>query len=204
MPGCRRCRYVDNSAIRMLTWSTNPNPANPANSDGSQGGTCWFHHQVTMNPGPSAPPNAPPGRQYSPEKGHVMGYKGPASDAPKASGGGSNYNNCKGDCDCGEGLPCGEYLWDHRNGSMLQEFLIKEFVLNSKTGLANPNVDGFYFDDGWTTKPSPVPSWASPLIPLLCLLPLSSSSSLTAWETPVPVLCYLYSGGSICSRLSVW
>jgi hypothetical protein len=43
---------------------------------------------------------------------------------------------------------CRRYLWDHRNGSMLQRFLIDEFVLNSKTGLGNHNVDGFYFDDG--------------------------------------------------------
>ena len=53
-------------------------------------------------------------------------------------------------------------LWDHRNGSMLQDFLINEFVLNPRTGLGNPNVDGFYFDDGWTKKPSAVPPWAPP------------------------------------------
>ena len=94
------------------------------------------------------------------EKDHVMGYKGPASAAPDIPN--SNYNTCLGDCDCGTGLPCGEYLWDHRNGSMLEDFLINEFVLNPRTGLGNPNIDGFYFDDGWTKKPSAVPPWAPP------------------------------------------
>ena len=47
----------------------------------------------------------------------------------------------------------GEYLWDHRNGTMLREFLINEFILNDKTGLGNKAVSGFFFDDGWTDKP---------------------------------------------------
>ena len=46
-----------------------------------------------------------------------------------------------------------QYLWDHRNQS-LRTFLIDEFVLNAKTGLGNPHVDGFFFDDGWTNKPA--------------------------------------------------
>ena len=37
----------------------------------------------------------------------VMGYKGPAADAPVIA---QSYSTCDGDCDCGEGLPCGEYL----------------------------------------------------------------------------------------------
>ena len=36
---------------------------------------------------------------------------------------------------------------DHRNES-LQSWFINDFVLGP-TGLANPNVSGFYFDDGW-------------------------------------------------------
>ncbi len=31
---------------------------------------------------------------------------------------------------------------DHRNGSMLRDWLVKEFIGNNKTGLGNPNVDG--------------------------------------------------------------
>ena len=30
-----------------------------------------------------------------------------------------------GICDCGPGLPCGEYLWDHRNQS-LRQWLVDE------------------------------------------------------------------------------
>ena len=45
---------------------------------------------------------------------------------------------------------------------MLQDFLVNEFILNPRTGLGNPNVDGFYFDDGWSDTPSAVPPWAPP------------------------------------------
>lgn len=51
-----------------------------------------------------------------------------------------------GRCDCG-GVPCGEYLWDHRNES-LREWLISEHVMGS-LGMGHPNVSGFYFDDEW-------------------------------------------------------
>ena len=59
--------------------------------------------------------------------------------------------SCVDDCDCGEGLPCGEYLWDHRNDTLI-DFLINEFVLGP-TGLGHPGISGFYFDDGWVTTP---------------------------------------------------
>jgi hypothetical protein len=48
--------------------------------------------------------------------------------------------SCVDLCDCG-GVPCGEYLWDHRNAS-LRSYLINEFVLGA-TGLQNENVSGF-------------------------------------------------------------
>ena len=51
-------------------------------------------------------------------------------------------------CDCGQ-HPCGEYLWNHANGSQLREFLLREFV-GGPRGLGSPAVDGMYFDDGWT------------------------------------------------------
>jgi hypothetical protein len=37
-----------------------------------------------------------------------MGYKGPAAELPAIRSGAENYNVCVGDCDCGDGLPCGE------------------------------------------------------------------------------------------------
>ena len=44
-------------------------------------------------------------------------------------------------------MPCGEYLFDHRNAS-LREWLINEHVMG-KLGMGNANVSGFYFDDEW-------------------------------------------------------
>ena len=34
---------------------------------------------------------------------------------------------CSGTCDCG-GVPCGEYLFDHRNGTQLREWLLAEVI----------------------------------------------------------------------------
>ena len=55
---------------------------------------------------------------------------------------------CTDACDCGTGVPCGEYLWDHRNGSMLREFLMEEYI-GGPTGVDHPAIDGIFFDDGW-------------------------------------------------------
>ena len=54
--------------------------------------------------------------------------------------------NCKDNCDCGEN-PCGEYLWDHRNGSMLQDFLTEHYI-GGPTGVDNPAIEGLFIDDG--------------------------------------------------------
>jgi len=51
--------------------------------------------------------------------------------------------------DCGVGVQCGEYLFDHRNSS-LREWLIND-VLVSHNGVLNPAIDGFFFDDNWST-----------------------------------------------------
>lgn len=45
----------------------------------------------------------------------------------------------------------GEYLFDHRNGSMLTEWLLKEYIL-SDTSLGSPFVDGMFIDDFWCSK----------------------------------------------------
>ena len=64
--------------------------------------------------------------------------------------------SCPGPCDCG-GVPCGEYLWNHRNAS-LRSWFINEYILGS-AGLANPNISGFFLDDGWSNKTQPVQNW---------------------------------------------
>jgi len=50
--------------------------------------------------------------------------------------------------DCGNGVECGEYLFDHRNAS-LREWLIND-VLVSQNGVLNPAIDGIFFDDNWS------------------------------------------------------
>eukprot|EP01083_Nonionella_stella_P271962 922015_1 len=57
---------------------------------------------------------------------------------------------CHSICDCGNNLPCGEYLYDHRNESM-QKWLTNTFILSSanNAGLLNKNIDGFFIDDQW-------------------------------------------------------
>ena len=47
-----------------------------------------------------------------------------------------------GRCDCGRGVSCGEYLFDHRNGSMLTRWFTETYVGGDQYGLGNPSVDG--------------------------------------------------------------
>jgi hypothetical protein len=50
--------------------------------------------------------------------------------------------------DCGNGVECGEYLFDLRNASA--RAWLRGDYLTSATGLGSPAVHGFYFDDQWT------------------------------------------------------
>jgi hypothetical protein len=54
---------------------------------------------------------------------------------------------CRAKCDCGPNVPCGEYLFDHRNAS-LRRWLVHEHVMGV-FGMGNQNVSGMYFDDWW-------------------------------------------------------
>mmetsp|Transcript_46647 Transcript_46647/g.77151 ORF Transcript_46647/g.77151 Transcript_46647/m.77151 type:complete len:468 (+) Transcript_46647:131-1534(+) len=55
--------------------------------------------------------------------------------------------------DCGK-IPCGWYVFDHRNGSSLRRWLVEELVLGSRYGLGNASISGFYLDD-WYTADGP-------------------------------------------------
>ena len=67
---------------------------------------------------------------------------------------GLNGGNCtRGGCDCGAN-PCGEYLWDHRNGSMLRDFLVNE-VIGGPNGVDNPAISGINVDDYWNWNGHP-------------------------------------------------
>jgi hypothetical protein len=106
---------------------------------------CWLSSPVGWSKGYAPTTSA--------VHGLVSGFRGvPRPVPPVAWGDGA----CLGDCDCGDGLPCGEYLWDHRNES-LRQYLVDEVVLSNLTGLGNKNIDGFYFDDAWSDKHDPPP-----------------------------------------------
>ena len=62
--------------------------------------------------------------------------------------------------DCGHGLPCGEYLFDHRNES-LRNWIIDTFMIGSVngSGVLNPSIDGYCLDDGWQNHSSPIAKW---------------------------------------------
>ena len=62
--------------------------------------------------------------------------------------------------DCGDVIPCGDYVFDHRNAS-LRKWLIATHMLGPR-GLGHPSVDGFLLDDWWTAhgEPSEVPHFA--------------------------------------------
>jgi hypothetical protein len=52
-------------------------------------------------------------------------------------------------CDCGD-VPCGEYLFDHRNASV-QQWIINHHILSS-TALGSADVDGMFIDDYWCSN----------------------------------------------------
>lgn len=60
---------------------------------------------------------------------------------------------CEGYCDCGVGVPCGEYLFDHRNGTMLQDFLISILTGPTFLGLdGGGTISGMFIDDFWCSN----------------------------------------------------
>ena len=60
---------------------------------------------------------------------------------------------CKKPCDCGRGVECGEYLWDHRNAS-LRKWLVEEYLAGPK-GIGNPAISGVFIVRLSITAPLP-------------------------------------------------
>jgi hypothetical protein len=58
--------------------------------------------------------------------------------------------------DCGVGVQCGEYVFNHRNDTILSDFFLLNaedgYFFGTATGLGNETVDGFYIDDGWSAS----------------------------------------------------
>lgn len=75
------------------------------------------------------------------------------STSPDADG------RCFEACDCGS-LPCGEYLWDHRNES-LRRWLLDEYLFGP-SALGHSGIDGLFLDDGWVDTTQPNPWWGPP------------------------------------------
>jgi hypothetical protein len=83
--------------------------------------------------------------------------------------------SCVGQCDCGT-QPCGEYLWDHRNGSMLRDWIVNEHILGP-AGMGDPAIDGFF-----SASPQPTVTSAPPPPPCSSAQPASPSSPRTGHE----------------------
>lgn len=58
--------------------------------------------------------------------------------------------SCVDVCDCGR-HPCGEYLFDHRNGTMLREWIVQELILGA-TAVGHKAVSGVFLDDFWCSN----------------------------------------------------
>lgn len=81
--------------------------------------------------------------------------------------------------DCGVGVQCGEYVFNHRNES-LASFLLGEYFFSNGTGANNTNVDGFYVDDFWTSAgPSEMDSNA---VAKMGMTPADVQAMITAWS----------------------
>jgi len=81
--------------------------------------------------------------------------------------------------DCGNGVQCGEYLFDHRNAS-LRDCIIEQFVV-SKNGVLNPAIDGVFLDDNWSANG---PSEEDPkCIEEIGLSKQDISDMTVAWQT---------------------
>jgi hypothetical protein len=130
----------------------------PNKAGTSAPGACWFSGDWVKNAGCG-------GKQPFAQADHLSGYRPDAGEQPPPSLDPVNPSSdlcVTGKCDCGPGLPCGEYLFDHRNQSLRQWFL-DEFIMGPK-GLDNDAIDGFYFDDSWHSAPKTPPtneSWRS-------------------------------------------
>ena len=56
--------------------------------------------------------------------------------------------------DCG-GIPCAEYLWDHRNASA-REYIVNT-IIGGPDAMGSDSIDGIFLDDFWTNFPFALP-----------------------------------------------
>eukprot|EP00040_Diaphanoeca_grandis_P030025 m.176861 g.176861 ORF g.176861 m.176861 type:complete len:442 (+) comp31864_c0_seq2:206-1531(+) len=56
---------------------------------------------------------------------------------------------CTEPCDCGK-MPCGEYVFDHRNASLRQWLL--DVYIGGNEGIGHPDISGIFIDDSWSAQ----------------------------------------------------
>jgi hypothetical protein len=84
--------------------------------------------------------------------------------------------------DCGKGIECGEYVFNHMNSS-LRPWLIQTMFLGNATGGGNKAVSGFYVDDGWSAKgPSEMDKDA---VAKMGMTTADVTAMITAWSANV-------------------
>jgi hypothetical protein len=123
--------------VKCLPWYTTVREklADPAYSG-------WF-----LKFDPAATPHVPPCDDVT---GQCNPNYHDQLQTPSAHPGGDGY--CGDYCDCGNGIPCGEYLWDHRNLSV-RTFLVD--VLLGPSFLAADGgglISGAFIDDFWCSN----------------------------------------------------
>lgn len=132
--------FVYRNVIKALPWfsAVRAKLDDPAYSD-------WF---LRFDPAPADPYHVPACAAENSTKCSAFYHDQeqtptvPTPEVPHPDG------NCTdGVCDCGM-QPCGEYLFDHRNGSMLRDWLVNEHIMG-QTGVGNPSIDGLFIDDFW-------------------------------------------------------
>ncbi len=80
--------------------------------------------------------------------------------------------------ECGVGVQCGEYVFNHRNAS-LTDFLLGDYFFGETSSLS-PYVDGYYVDDGWSSSgPSEMDADA---VQKMGMTPADVQAMIAAWE----------------------
>jgi len=100
----------------------------------------------------------------------------PTDDVPNPDG------SCDPEFGCNVGdQPCGEYLFDHRNGTQLTDWLIENHITNVESGIGNPNIDGMFMDDFWCSNLLCEENPNSGL-PCPCTDPVQGASEVDAYQ----------------------
>jgi hypothetical protein len=106
---------------------------------------------LRFSPPAGALPFSPP---CDPVTGDCSALYHDQSQTPAVPGSPPPFNPdgvCDGFCDCGRGVPCGEYIWDHRNASA-REWLVSFLLGPSFLGAPGGTIHGLFIDDFWCSN----------------------------------------------------